>query len=325
MAKHKTPEQYTNVLNIPEGAGGDFRIKHVRFPAGHTLSINNLRTAVIGGDPIGRVTFKYPTRWHELLEGDGRWMSDYPIEQVQHDRELESMRSGRVLVGGLGLGYAATQLARRARIREVVVVEKSQDVINLVADHLLMQPGDERARAKLTVVHADLFDYLREQRSKDFDHAFYDIWAGDGERTFFFTVMPLRVLSSACVKRNPVCWNENVMRGQLFNSLHSRMFMLRLSAENRARIGITDDDNATFERLTTYHDVIWHDWAVPFFRWLQEHQDASEKIIEEKAALYAGQFGRREFPHVWEILTGMPHGDWNHVITKHFTRQPQEA
>ena len=220
-------------------------------------------------------------------------MTDYPIEQAQCDRALAPFRRGLVLVGGLGLGYAATALALRPAVR-IVAVEKSQDVVYLVAPHLLA--GDPAARARLTVIRVDLFAYLRSlpaRRRPTFDRAFYDVWASDGERTFFGAVVPLLRLSAGRVRARPVCWNEDVMRGQLYFSLVGRWGAL--SSPHRGAL--------TVDELCEPRGTVWVDWSVPFFRWARRAApDASR--LQEMAALYAGWYGLGSFPDTWEAVAG---------------------
>lgn len=281
---------YDGVLSIPAGTRGEWAVEHIEHPTGHVFNLSNARTAIMGGHTAGSVAYDHPTTWHRLTQGGGVWMSDYPIEQAQHDRELAGFNRGCVLVGGLGLGYAATALAKRPGITEVVVVEIAQEVIDLVAPHLLRD--DAGARRKLRVERADLFNWLRGcSAQRHFDHAFYDIWTSDGEGTFFETVVPLLRLSRGVVRREPVCWNESVMRGQLCRSVMSRWTMLSFPGA------------PTLDQLCEPTGRVWHDWMVPFFRWARREKPEQE-TFDKRARLYAGGYGRRSFPGTWVLLTG---------------------
>lgn len=302
-------KQYAALLNVPEGTRGDFAVEHKTFPAGHVFSLTTDRTAVLGGHKSAKVVHDHETRWHTLIEGDGVWMSDYPIEQGQIDREIAAMKTGRVLVGGLGLGYAVTMLAKRSRIKEVVVVEKSSDVIALVAEHLLRD--DLVARRKLVIVHADLFAYLRtvgERRGAraawPFDHAFYDIWTSDSESTFFYTVLPLLRLSHHRVQRTPVSWNESVMRGQLHTNLLSRWAFAHAREYPHPDARKLVEGMPTLDTLSTYGESIWRNWSVPFFQWVKA-ATPTQKEVEDKATLYASGLGHRTFEDVWKLVTGI--------------------
>ncbi len=77
--------------------------------------------------------------------------------------------SGTVLVAGLGLGLIVHTLAQNPDVSRIVVVERSQDVINLV--------GPLVPSKNLEIVHADWYQY-----NPDFqpDGVFYDLFVGDG-------------------------------------------------------------------------------------------------------------------------------------------------
>jgi len=203
-------KRWFGVLQIPEGQSGKFAIRHQHHPAGAVFSTASARTQIFAQHTPVRVIASEPIVVHELREGKSLWMTDLPIEQAQIDPILASMR-GRVLVGGLGIGYAAQVLARKTSVKEVVVIEKSPDVIELVAQHIR---GTNRR--KVLVIQDDLHAWLAQNQRERFDWAFYDIWAADGERVFFSQVVPLRRLTGQiCDPERVRCWNEDVMRGQL--------------------------------------------------------------------------------------------------------------
>jgi hypothetical protein len=77
---------------------------------------------------------------------------------------------GRVLVTGLGLGCVARGILTNPRVTELVVVERSQCVLALVADHM---PKDPR----LTIVHADAMEWILEHADERWDCAWHDLWS----------------------------------------------------------------------------------------------------------------------------------------------------
>lgn len=266
-----------NPLLLKTGQSGDFEIKEIVHPAGTTLETSNLRTALFGGQPQQKITYEEETTWHSLREDGGIWMTDLPIEQAQHLECLDNMR-GRVLIGGLGLGLAVTLLQDTAD--EIVVIEKSLDVINLVGPSL---PG------WVEVINADLMTWKEEWRRTDeleFDNAFFDIWQSDGERTFHTVVKPLRQLYDN-VADNIVCWNEDVMRGQLSLNLSQRLAYMDIPKDDAKRVGI---ECLNLEELSTLRDSIYWDWCVPFFKTIAKIED--ESLHPELARQYAGVYGR---------------------------------
>ena len=283
--------KYLSPLDIPAGKSGDAEVVRETKPAGETFKLNSLRTAFFG-QKGGSVTFNHPTVWHQLLIDGGRMMSDWPIEHKQHMECLKGMR-GRVLVGGLGLGLAATILTKRKSITQVVVVEVSQDVIDLVAPHI--------AGGKQEVVKADLLQWLKDYQGPKFDYAFYDIWASDGEGTFFETVVPLYQLSHNKVKTLPVCWNEDVMRGQLQSSLRSRLMWATMSPEDLDHIKAGEAMRQEIDNLDREDgtDEPWHNWVVPFFRWWKAAGKPQGDRLDNAIAYYASHYGLPGFATLW--------------------------
>ncbi len=293
MTKHKRTDWRTP-LDIPEGKQGDYAIEHEIVPAGKGLMLNTMRTMMFGQGPGSReVVFDKPTRWHHLTEDGARWICDWPVEQRQHDECLKGMK-GRVLVGGLGIGYAATVLYKMAWIKDVTVVEISQEVIDLVAPHTIGMRG---ANPNTSVVCADLLQFLKDYQGRPFDHAFYDVWRSDGEGTFHETVVPLHQLSRGIVKNRPVCWNEDIMRGQLAWSLTNRLLFMSLEA--REHLKLPEHPVPLWEKDGT--DQPWHNWSVPFFTWWRDVQPNQEKV-QSMAQSYAGIYGLNGWKHMWEYI-----------------------
>lgn len=296
--KSKSRTDWHTSLNIPEGRQGIFAVEHEIAPVGRKMMLNNLRTSMFGQKGPSSVEFDHPTHWHHLTEDGTRWMSDWPIEQRQHDECLKDMK-GSVLVGGLGLGYAATVLVNNPRVKQIVVVEISPEVVSLVLPHTV---GCE-VGGKVNVVTADLFDFLKDNNSREakrmiFNHAFYDIWRSDGEGTFFEMVVALHKLSRTCVKNRPVCWNEDVMRGQLYTSLLSRMMFIT-HPEFMKR-----PDNVPLLWENDGTDSIWHNWSTGYFLWYRNKKLKGDlpsmEEVQEKATLYSGIYGLPGWKYLWE-------------------------
>lgn len=284
----KRRTDWLSPLKIPEGKVGECEIRKFTTPAGQGVPLNSHRNRIFGaqgGD--NTVTWPYDTIWTELVQEGARWMTDLPVEQRQHDELLIGVR-GNVLVGGLGLGYAATYLCARKSVKSVTVVEISPEVVELVARHVA---DPDR---KLRVVTADLFDYLKTYEGKPFTNAFYDIWRSDGEYTFFYTVVPLHDLSKTKVTNRPICWQEDVMRGQLRWSIQSRM--LFLANQDFAPRG-TPDPSVPLDEKDAY--AIWHNWSVPFFQWHKERQP-NEQLTQKGIQIYSSIYGLAHWEHLWK-------------------------
>ena len=276
---------YWPILDIPEGMSGDFSIRHRHYPAETVFSTTNPRSAFLAGHAKESVRFGVPVRYHELYHRlRGTWMTDVPVEQAQANSILNKYE-GTVLVGGLGLGYAALRIALLPLVKKVVVIEIAPEVIELVEPYL---PAE--ARKKITVVEDDLLKYLVGNVGTAYDHAFYDIWQSDGEGTFFEIVVPL-LRATTCVFHRPDCWNEDVMRAQLFFSLHSRA--------TKSLFQGTDDQVITLDGLCEERNSIWWDWSVLFFRWYREQDLKDKEWINKGMACYAQSYGRPFFAEKW--------------------------
>lgn len=101
-------------------------------------------------------------------------MSDTPMEKDTNEDFVRWAR-GDVLIAGLGLGMVVLPLIRRAGVLSVTVIEKSQDVIDLVLPQLLAAVTPEEA-AKLTVLRDDINTWKPPRRR--WDYIYFDIWPG---------------------------------------------------------------------------------------------------------------------------------------------------
>ncbi len=93
-------------------------------------------------------------------------MSDTPMERLSN-KEFIRKANGRVFIAGLGLGMIIHNIIDIDYVTEIVVVEKYQDVIDLVAPKF--------DNPKLKIICADIFDYVPEKNEK-FDTIYFDIW-----------------------------------------------------------------------------------------------------------------------------------------------------
>lgn len=98
-------------------------------------------------------------------------MTDTPAEMGDHSFFAYEV-TGRVLVNGLGLGMIANAIAKKEEVIEILVIEKSEDVIKLVADSV---------HEKVKIIHADafLFNPRKEgilKAGEKFDYVWNDIW-----------------------------------------------------------------------------------------------------------------------------------------------------
>lgn len=295
-----TKRRWPGYLDIPQGESGDWSIIHKTYPAGQKFSTATFRTAFIGGQKSREIVYDEPTRFHFLCEGDAVWMSDWPVEQAQCDDNLRPIREGRVLVGGLGLGLCATILARRRAISQVTVVEKSPDVVKLVAEHLRVPHG------KLRIVVADVFEYLldRPPTRHCYDWIFHDVWTSDSEGTFLETVLPLRRLSVAnewvANDGAVICWNEDVMRGQILMGLQTRLHLVAAPDEQRKAVLKGVREPTVEEMAAPVGDKYW-DLYCEFWSWYRDEKPNLSRAMNA-ARVYSVVFGQQGWTDRWKRI-----------------------
>jgi hypothetical protein len=101
------------------------------------------------------------------------WMVDDPLHWEEMQKLAAAVRGPRVLVAGLGLGLILHALKKRDDLEEVVVCERSPDVIGLIAP---LVPED--ARVRLACI--DFWDYANEIEPDRFTSIFWDLAVGPG-------------------------------------------------------------------------------------------------------------------------------------------------
>lgn len=291
---------YIDLLDIPEGESGDFRIVHTEKEAGFPHAVSPVRATMLSGQPAGFVKYHHPTKWIALEQGErGVWMTDAVCEQEQHWRALKNAH-GHILIGGLGVGMAVKILEHNFAVSSILVVEKSQDVIDLVWDHVC----HERA----TVVCDDIHSFVTAIRHptppgwrSHYDLAFLDTWASDSEDTFWRDVVPLR---EAIYRRDladeVVCWNEDVMRGQLRMSIWGRWIHAQDAIETK------DDLQILSDLCDVDHESKWIRWSAPFFLAIDKWDiwGEFEEYGEPLTSMYSQMVGMPGWRGLWPIVVG---------------------
>lgn len=92
-------------------------------------------------------------------------MSDTPMEYRTNSKFI-SESFGDVLIGGLGIGMVLMEIQNKDCIHSITVIEKSKDVIDIIASQLPLNK-------KVKIVNADVFDFKPELK---YDVIYMDIW-----------------------------------------------------------------------------------------------------------------------------------------------------
>lgn len=166
-------DPYINLLQIPDVRVGKFALLNVVYDCGEIFQYDmpDLASDIIV-PKLG--FFENPVTFPGLYEGNLPWMSVCPSE-INSMREPIADAQGRVLTLGLGLGYFPFRISEKDSVSEIVVVEKSREIIRIFEEYLFPKfPHKEKIR----VIEDDAFSYLQRLQGDEFDFCFADIWEG---------------------------------------------------------------------------------------------------------------------------------------------------
>ncbi len=150
-------------VSVPEGVSGDWSIQKFEVGGGGISNIRNRISAITTGRyvPDGDYT---RLKYKKTLV-----MSDTPDEIRDHLGIIHESK-GNVLLVGLGLGVVLQAVAKKEEVIHIDVIEKSQDVLDLVQGHYVnMFPG------KITFIQADIFEWKPDKHDY-WDCVWFDIW-----------------------------------------------------------------------------------------------------------------------------------------------------
>ena len=143
---------YKNMEEIlKDGKVGDFRLEH------YEIKENDFYARVRIGIPIGKYV--------RLIHGSECVMSDTPMEK-RTNREFVANAHGNVLIGGLGIGLILLAIQDKEDVKQITVVEKNKEVIELVGSQLQLN-------SKVHIVNDDVFEYKPLFK---YNTIYMDIW-----------------------------------------------------------------------------------------------------------------------------------------------------
>ena len=147
-----------------------------------------------------------PGKYVKLTYKDEVVMSDTPMEK-RTNKVFCQKAHGDVLIGGLGIGMILLAIQNKADVKSITVLEKYQEVIDLVATQL---PLNE----KVHIIQADVFEW-RPAKGQRFDCIYMDIWSYINRTIYREEMIPLKrkwghYLKPLCEnpKRFNQCWAE---------------------------------------------------------------------------------------------------------------------
>ena len=126
--------------------------------------IENIRAML---KPGGRMID--PGRYKRLTRNGSVIMSNTPAEINDHLFFIwQAKKGGDILINGLGLGVALSAILESEAVVSVTVIEKAQEVVDLVAPTFA---HDKRVE----IIHADAFEWT-PPKGKRYTAVWHDIW-----------------------------------------------------------------------------------------------------------------------------------------------------
>jgi hypothetical protein len=145
---------------VPEGTSGKCRVEHF-VVSKQASEFTKLRAAI----HPGRDEYVEPGKYARLYVNGELMMSDTAMERGSN-MGVVIKATGNVIIAGLGLGMIIHPIADKKEVKTITIVEKSADVIKLVAASL---------PKKATVVEGDIFKWSPAKGTK-YDTIYFDIW-----------------------------------------------------------------------------------------------------------------------------------------------------
>ena len=121
---------------LKDGKVGDFELSHYEIG-------ENDWYAMLHGIPSGKFV--------RLIHRGEVVMSNTDMEKRTNSSFVINAH-GNVLVGGLGIGLILLAIQDKEEVKQITVVEKNKEVIELVGSQLPLNP-------KVHIVHDDVFEY----------------------------------------------------------------------------------------------------------------------------------------------------------------------
>ena len=103
------------------------------------------------------------------------WMSLTPAEYISM-RGGTRRAKGRVIIAGLGMGYQLIEVAKRKQVKEIVLIEKDQEIVDWILPELRRVFPEETKK----IVEIVVGDAMKEIPKLTADVALVDIFKGYG-------------------------------------------------------------------------------------------------------------------------------------------------
>ena len=149
-------------INVPDGKSGEWEVSTF-VVSNDNAKLFNLREMIHGSHRT-----IYPGTYKKLTRNNYIIMSNTPAE-INDLLAFINLSHGSILINGLGLGVALSAILEKDIVSDVTVIEKSKDVISLVAPTYLQ---DKRVK----IINEDAFEF-KPPKGKRYDFVWHNIWS----------------------------------------------------------------------------------------------------------------------------------------------------
>lgn len=149
-------------INVPDGKSGEWEV------ATFIVSDDDAKLFNFRETFSGRCRTIRPGIYKKLTQNNYIIMSNTPAEIRDHIHFI-NLAHGSVLINGLGLGVALSAILKKENIADITIIEKSKDVINLVA-------STYRQDKRVEIINEDAFEF-KPPKGKRYDFVWHDIWS----------------------------------------------------------------------------------------------------------------------------------------------------
>lgn len=151
---------FTNMVDIlQEGISGDYKIQFFEL---NEERVKNLQFNSMFSFSYREYRDIKPGQYVKLSNSKHVWMSDTQMEKTTNSEFIENAK-GDVFISGLGIGLVLPPLLKKPEVTSITVLEKEQDVIDLVAKFF----------PSVNIIKGDVFEY---EPTQTFDTIYHDIW-----------------------------------------------------------------------------------------------------------------------------------------------------
>lgn len=158
LSRTITRTKHNPIIELPDQTVGEFSIESLVIE-------KNKRISMLAGYSV---TFPFDITITMLKQNGQVWMSNSPSE-INDTKKLAAAATGHVLIAGLGLGILPALLESKKCVHSITIVEKSQQVIELVSPHL-------KSSKVRVIVQADFRNWIGQNDLSCYDSFILDIW-----------------------------------------------------------------------------------------------------------------------------------------------------